>query len=117
MKTRRQERLNSLLKEVLSEVIRASVRNPDVCTLTSVTEVDISKDLHHAKAYVSVIGSEAEKRKTVAALQTAAGFIAVHASKMVVMRHFPQLTFKLDTTADKQMRINEILTEIEKKKA
>ena len=117
MKTRRQEKLNSLLKEVLSDVIRKSVRNPDVSTLTSVIEVDISKDLHHAKAYVSVIGTEAEKKKTLAALQSAAGFIAVLASKMVVMHHFPQLTFKLDTSADKLMRIDEILIEIEKNKA
>jgi ribosome-binding factor A len=108
----RVDRLNSLLKEVLSEVIMRDVRNPHVSRLITVTKVDISKDLHHAKVYISVIGSQQEKDETLEALTSAAGFIAVHASKKVVMRHFPTLTFKLDTSVDKQMRIDTLLGKI-----
>ena len=77
----RTDRLNSLLTAVLSEVIMKDVKNPDVHTLTSVTSVDISKDLHHAKVYVSVIGTDQEKEKTLKALESEAGFIACSASK------------------------------------
>lgn len=108
----RVDRLNSLLKEVLSEVIRREVRNPHVATLVTVTRVDISKDLHYAKVFVSVIGSQEEKEQTIAALQSAAGFIAVNASKKVVMRYFPELTFKLDISVDHHLRIDEILNKI-----
>ncbi|GAB4189304.1 MAG: 30S ribosome-binding factor RbfA [Simkaniaceae bacterium] len=111
---RRVSRLNSLLKEVISEVIRKDVRNPDVPDLITVTKVEISKDLRHAKVYVSVIGSEEQREKTLAALQSAASFIAIQSSKKVVMRFFPELTFKLDRSVDHQMRIDSILEEIHK---
>ncbi|MCI5052603.1 MAG: 30S ribosome-binding factor RbfA [Simkaniaceae bacterium] len=112
MTTRRQQRLGSLLKEVISEVIRDEVRNPNVAPLTSVTNVEITKDMRYAKVYVSVIGSEEQRTKTVEALQTAAGFIGTATAKLVRMRFFPVLTFKLDTTADKQMRIDELLQKV-----
>lgn len=105
-------RLNSLLKEVLSEVIHKEVRNPHVHPLVSVTSVDISCDLQHAKVYVSIIGTQVEKEFTVKALQSAAGFIAVQATKKVVMRYFPTLIFKLDDSVDKQMHIDSLLNEI-----
>lgn len=108
----RTERLNSLLKEVISEVIQRDVRNPHVNQFVTVTRVDITKDLHYAKVYISVIGTEQDKNETIAALQSAAGFIAVHASKKVVMRYFPELTFKLDDSVEKHMRIEKILGDI-----
>jgi len=112
MSDKRVKRLNSLLKEVLNEVVRSEVRNPKMCTLTSITEVDITKDLRQAKVYISVIGTEQEKNTTLEVLQSAAGFISVLASKKVVMRYFPSLTFKLDTTVETQMRINSLLEKI-----
>ena len=109
-------RLNSLLKEVIAEVIQRDVRHPKVHSLISVTSVEIAKDLKHAKVYVSVIGTSQERAESVAALQSSAGFIALCASKKIVLRYFPQLTFKLDITVDQQMRIDDLLTEIQRKK-
>jgi len=114
--TKRTERLNSLLKEVLTEVIREDVKNPHVAQLLTITDVDITKDLHHAKVYISVIGSEKEKLETIQALQSASGFISTVASKKVVMRYFPALTFYLDTTVDQQMKIDDLLKKIEQEK-
>lgn len=114
MKPKRTDRLNSLLKEVISDVIRKHVRNPDVSELITVTGVKISQDLHHAKVYVSVIGDAEQKKRTLLALHTAAGFIAVNASKQVVIRYFPSLTFQIDDGVEKQMRIEELLKGIHK---
>lgn len=105
-------RLNSLLKEVLSEVIHNDVRNPHVHKFVSVTRVEITADLQHAKVYISVLGDDKEKQETLTALQSAAGFIAVHSSKKVVMRYFPELLFKLDTSLEQQLRIEEVLHKI-----
>ncbi|MEM7174441.1 MAG: 30S ribosome-binding factor RbfA [Chlamydiota bacterium] len=118
MSTKRVKRLNSLLREVISDVIRKEVRNPHVSLLTTVTKVDISSDLRHAEVSISVIGSDAERAKTVAALNTTAtsGYISTQAAKEVVLRYFPSLTFKLDTSVDKHMRIDSVLKEIEEKK-
>ena len=70
------------------------MKNPHVTTFVAVTKVDTSADLHHAKVSISLIASDEEKIKVVAALQSAAGFIAVHAAKKVQLRYFPNLTFR-----------------------
>lgn len=114
--SRRTERINSLLKQVISDVIRHQVKNPHLPQLITITHVDITADLRHAKVYVSVIGDETVRKEALAALQSAAGFIGVHASKEVSMRYFPELTFVLDDTVDKQMRIETIIVQIEKER-
>lgn len=116
MPKQRTDRLNSLLREVISEVIRREVRNPHVNELVTVTRVDITKDLHFAKVYISVIGTEAQKTETIDALQSAAGFIAIKSSEKVVMRYFPSLTFKLDDSVEKHQRIEELLHKISDEK-
>lgn len=116
MAIKRTDRLNSLLKEVISEVIKREVRNPHVTELVTVTRVQISKDLHYAKVFISVIGSQQQKAETIEALTSAAGFIAVNSSQKVTMRYFPALTFKLDDSVDKHMRIEELLNQVNKEK-
>ncbi len=114
--TDRTKRLNSLLREVLSEVINREVKNPHVASLVSVTSVNITKDLRYAKVYISVIGTAQEKSETINALQSASGFISVQSSKKVVMRYFPELTFIIDNTADEFARINNVLKKIQDEK-
>jgi len=110
--TKRVERLNSLLKEVISEVIKRDVGNPHVAVLITITKVDVSKDLHNAKVYVSVIGTEAQRKETLQALKSAAGFISAQASKKVVLRYFPHLTFLLDSSVEQQLKIDSLLEKI-----
>lgn len=114
--TRRTERLNSLLKETISEVIRNEVRNPKIAKFTTVMSVSITKDLRHAKVYVSVIGDEKVRQETVSALNSAASFVAISTSKKVVMRFFPELTFHLDTSADDLIHIDTIISDLEKER-
>ena len=116
MKKNRLNRINSLLKEVIFEVIQKDVRNPHVNTFISVTQVDTSADLHHAKVYVSMLGTDAEKVKVLAALQTASGFIAVHAAEKVKLRYFPNLIFHLDTAAEEHSKIQKILDKLEEER-
>lgn len=109
---KRIKRLNSLLKEVLSEVIIQDVKDPRMAPLVTVANVKISNDLHHAKVYVSIIGNDVEKRDTLEALTSAAGYIGVNAAKKVVMRYFPTLTFHIDTTVDEQLKIDALIEKI-----
>lgn len=116
MKKNRLERVNSLLKEIIFEVIQKEVKNPHINTFVTVTKVDTSADLHHAKVYISLIASDADKTKIINALQSAAGFIAVHSSKKAQLRYFPELQFKLDTSLEEHMKIQKILGDIEKER-
>lgn len=116
MAIKRTDRLNSLLKEVISDVIKKEVRNPHVNELLTVTRVEITKDLHYAKVHVSVIGTPEQKAETIKALNSAAGFIAVHSSKQMKIRYFPALQFKLDDSVDKHLRIESLLAKISEEK-
>lgn len=116
MSPKRTERLNSLLREVISEVLQRDVRHPDLHSMTSISRVEITQDLHHAKVYVSILATDAQRAATLVALQRSAGFIAVRASKKVVMRFFPELTFLLDDTVDKQMHIEALIHQIQKER-
>lgn len=107
------DRLNSLLKEVISDVIRKSVKNPNLPPLITVTSVDITGDLRHAQVFISVIGDETTKKKAIDALTSAAGFIATQASKQVVIRYFPELKFCIDDSVEKQNRIDSLITKIQ----
>lgn len=113
---RRQERINSLLIEVISETIREDVDHPEVGEFTTITRAEVTKDLKYAKVYFSVIGSDEVKQKTLKALKEAAGFIAIQASKKVTLRYFPELQFYLDTSLDKQIRVQELLSQAEEEK-
>ena len=116
MKKNRIDRINSLLREVIFDVIQKQVKNPHVNLFVSVTRVDTSADLYHAKVYVSLIGKDEEKDKVLAALDSAAGFIAVQASRQVELRHFPSLSFVIDRSADDHFKIEKILSDIEKER-
>ena len=113
---KRVSRLNSLLREVISEVIRKDVSNPHISKFATVISVDITPDLRYAKVLISIIGTDQEKKQTIDALNQAAGFIGVNSAKKVTMRYFPTLSFELDLTVEKQMKIDKILTDIKKEK-
>jgi ribosome-binding factor A len=112
MKSSRVPRVNSLLQEVITETLRKNVKNPHIHALTTITHVEVTSDLQHAKVYVSVIANEKEQKETIDALNGAAGFIAVHSSKKVSLRFFPELHFKLDRSAEHAAHIEELLNKV-----
>lgn len=114
--TRRIERVNSLLVEVIAEVVMREVKDPRIPGLITITRVETSPDLRQAKVYFSIIGSDKEKKTALQVLQDAAGFISMTASKKVVLRFFPQLTFKIDDTLEKHQRIDDLLKKIDDEK-
>lgn len=118
MKSRRISRVNSLLKEVLSEVIRNDFKkHGEITDLLTVLDVETTHDLEHAKVFISVIGTDALKKQTLEILNHARGYIAVLASKKITLRYFPELHFVLDDGIEKQMRIEELLKEIKQKES
>ncbi len=109
----RTDRLNSLLREVISDVIHKDVRNPDLAEFTTVTRVEITKDLRNAKVYISVIGDDETRTKSIKALNSAAGFIAVNCSKQMTIRFFPELRFIADDSAEKAQVIENLIREVQ----
>lgn len=113
MSTPRTLRLNSLLKEVISEVIHREIHHiPYINERITITRCEITADLHYAKVYVSILGSDADKIKALEALGQATHQITMLSSKKMRIRHFPALTFEVDTGLEKQMRIEALLYKI-----
>ncbi|CAM0117055.1 30S ribosome-binding factor RbfA [Rhabdochlamydiaceae symbiont of Dictyostelium giganteum] len=106
------DRLNSLLKQVIAEVIMRDVRNPKVSRLVTVKKVDVARDLRQARVYISLLGTPEEKKQTLRALQSAAGFISSLAAEQIVIRNFPSLRFYIDDTIEHEMRVHELLQKI-----
>jgi len=107
--TRRTERINELLREEISELVRREMKDPRLGGLITITEVDVSPDLRSAKVYVSVMGSDEEKASTFKALGAAAHFLQREIRHRITIRRMPELHFLRDDSMEKGARILELL--------
>jgi ribosome-binding factor A len=113
MKGRRVLRVNSLLKEVISEVVRRALPHQiPFADLVAITSVEVTNDLHYAKIFISCIGDQAKKEQACARLNVLSPQIAHIAMKRVRLHTFPKLTFLLDEGLEKQMRICDLLAQV-----
>ena len=118
--SRRRERINSLMRETIGQVLIAKLSDPRVDPArTTVTRVEIAEDLLTAKVYVSVLGTESEQRTALRALRHASGRIQEEMVRRVRLRHTPLLDFVYDATYKKTLEtlqiIQEVADEIEQK--
>lgn len=107
----RTDRISEEVKRELSAVIR-ELKDPRLPMMTTVVSVRVTKDLKFAKAYISVLGSEDEKKGAIAALKSAGGFIRREIGHRLNLRNTPEFTFVADDSIEYGAHINEILREL-----
>ncbi len=107
----RTSRISEEVKRELSSILRYDLKDPRLPELVSITSVNVTKDLRYAKVYVSVMGSEEDKKNAMAALKSAAGFLRRELGKRVQIRYTPQLQFELDNSIEKGVYINKLINE------
>ena len=112
MTTRRQEQLSDVIAEELSDLIRTRMKDPRI-GFASITDVEVSADLRHAKVFVSVLGSAEEQRATLQGLEHAAGFLRHELAQRLNIRYTPEILFKLDQSIERGTRIIQLMNEIE----
>jgi ribosome-binding factor A len=105
-------RVREQLHREIAWTIENRLRDPRIPLLVTVTEVRLSSDLRNATVFVSVYGSEEEKKEALIALNHAAGFIQGSVASRMSIKNFPRMHFKLDTSLDHSERINELLEKI-----
>jgi len=110
MPGRRPERIAEQIREEVSQIILGDLLDRRV-GLVTVTDVELSPDLRHARVYVSVLGSERQIRESIEALGSAAGFVRRQLSLALRLRYTPHLHFVHDETVRTASRIEEILKE------
>ena len=107
--TRRTDRIGDLLRAEISTIISRKVRDPRV-GMTSVSAVDVSPDLRHARVHVSVVGDHSDQEGSLEALRHAAGFIRGQLGRELSrLRNIPELRFELDRGAEYSQRISDLL--------
>lgn len=111
MQGKRLDRVNQLIKEEISHLLQRELKDPRLGFVT-VTEVAVAKDLRTAKVYVSVLGSDAEWRSSLTALESARGFIRNWLAPRLRLRAVPHLSFHADRSMAHAAHIQSVLEEL-----
>ena len=111
MQGKRLERVNQLIKEEISMLLQREVKDPRLGFVT-VTEVDVTADLKHAKVYVSVLGSEEQWASSFQALQSARGFVWNWLRRHLDLRATPEIAFRPDRSMEHAAHIQSLLAEL-----
>ncbi|RAK11131.1 ribosome-binding factor A [Halanaerobium saccharolyticum] len=111
MKNKRAVRVGELLKEEISQIVLREMKDPRI-GFVSVTDVEVSGDLRHAKVFISVYGSDKEKEETLAGLQQAQGFVRKLVGERVKIHHTPEIIFRYDDSIENGVHISEIIKDL-----
>jgi ribosome-binding factor A len=104
----RMRRVDEAMREVLSGAITSGLKDPRVGFVT-VTAVETTPDLRQARVYVSVLGTDAVRRRSLDGLRSAHGYLQRRVADELRLKHTPTLDFVYDDTADRGQRIEELL--------
>jgi ribosome-binding factor A len=103
-------RVDEAMKKVVSEAI-PTLKDPRIGFVT-VTSVETSRDLDHAKVWLSVFGSEKQREQTLAALEGAAGVLQARINRELKLRRTPQLEFLYDRAVEHGVRMTQLIDEL-----
>ena len=110
---RRTDRLGHQIRVELAELISRQVKDPRIGFAT-VTRVELTADLHHARVLVSVLGSPEEQERSIEGLSSAARFLRHEIGHRLALRRVPELDFILDHGAEAGEKIEMLLQQLHK---
>jgi len=106
----RMRRVNEAVRQVLSEAV-GELKDPRIGFVT-VTGVETSPDLRHARVFVSVFGSEEKQRQSLAGLEAAHGVLQGRLGRELRLKRTPQLAFEYDPTVERGVRMTQLIDEL-----
>jgi ribosome-binding factor A len=107
---RRPERLAEEMREEIARMIASELKDPRLGFVT-VTRVELAHDLRYARVHVGVLGTEAEREKSLAALRSAAGFVRRALGRRLRIHHSPEVDFRYDKGLEATDRVARLLQE------
>lgn len=110
--TRRADRVAEAVREEIATFLAESVKDPRIVGFVTVTGVDITQDLRHAKVFVSVMGSESEKEATFEGLASTASHLRSRVGRALRLRVAPEIQFREDDSVARAARIESLLAGI-----
>ena len=109
-------RISEEMKKEVSNIIQNELKDPRLPQMVSVMSANVTKDLKYAKVYISVFGSEEEKKNALSALKSAAGFIRREIGHRMQLRYTPQMQFELDNSIEHGAYITKLINDTMKEK-
>lgn len=111
MPSRRTQKVAEAIREVVGMAILAELKDPRIEHVT-VTYVEVSSDLRHAKVRVSVMGDASQQERSLQGLKSAAGYLQAKIAQRVNLRYTPRLTFLLDQGVKRSIEVAQILQRV-----
>ncbi|HEY9816784.1 MAG TPA: 30S ribosome-binding factor RbfA [Candidatus Obscuribacterales bacterium] len=112
-KNRRVERVAELIRREVSQMLVADIKDERVgMGMVSVTDVDVSGDLQHAKIFVSIYGSDEARTETMEGLRSATGFVRSELGKRVRLRRTPEVLFVEDRGIERGSRVLSLINQL-----
>ena len=111
MSSGRAQRVGELIREEIASLLMKGVKDPRV-GFVSVMGVRMSTDLHYADVYVSLFGSESERKSSLVGLQQSAGWVRREIGKRIRLHCTPEIRFLEDTTLDAAFHLEDVFREI-----
>src|SRR5437870_778102 len=108
--TERMRRVNEAVREVLSEAV-GELKDPRIGFVT-VTGVNTTPDLRHATVFVSVLGNERKRERTLAGLDAAHGVLQARIARELRLKRTPQLAFAYDPSVERGVRLTHLIDEL-----
>lgn len=112
MNNKRLNRISEEVKKALSAILFNGLKDPRVTSMTTITDVEVTRDLSYANIYVSVLGDKKDKEASLKGLKNAKGFIRSELGKKIDLRHVPEPIFHLDETVEHASHIAELLQQV-----
>lgn len=103
-------RVNEAVREVLSESV-GELKDPRIGFVT-ITGVETSPDLRHARVFVSVLGAERKRAETLAGLNAAHGILQAYIARELRLKRTPQLAFEYDPSIERGVRMTQLIDEL-----
>ena len=110
--SRRTERLGSMIRDEIAEMILRDLNDPRLLGLPSITRVKVSDDLSLADIYISVMGTAGQQSAALRALQHSAGMMRGRFAKSLSIRTVPRLKFHMDENLKKELAVLELLRKV-----
>jgi len=110
--SRRTERLNHLLRQEITQLLQREAKDPRLSVMVSITRVSVSADMHYAKVFVSVMGTEEEKKGLLAGLHAASGFLRRELASRLSLRYTPDLSFVYDDTMEQAGKVIQLIDQV-----
>ena len=108
----RSDRVAAAVREEIANFLAEGVKDPRVTALVTVTGVEMTRDLRHAKVFVSIMGEDSQRASTIEGLQSVQGFLRSRLARSLSLRVAPDVHFVMDESVARAARIETLLNQI-----